>query len=403
MCILSHVTGKQPTVLIALPLAYQNGRDYYSGILQYLARTGTQWNVRLDRDGISREMLERECRRRPADMPDGAILAVGSPEREKNTSRAIRALGAPVVALDATSEKTYASLERVAFVDIDSESIGKRGAEYLSAQGNYASFGVIGYERDCNWSERRTKSFTATVESKSRNCAVLRVPRTGVRDESNVRTMREWAAKLHRPAAVMVACDELARVFLNALATSGMHVPQDVAVLGVDNEWILCTHMRPTLSSVQPDFERSGFLAAQCLERLMKCRVPKTMRVTSPVKSIVGRESTAPSSATGQMILKAENFMRDHATESIRVNDVARYLKVSRRLLDLRFREVTGRTVLNAIHSFQLENVRHLLRTTALSITEISSLCSFRSENHLKRLFKATYGITMSDDRRHSE
>ena len=96
------------------------------------------------------------------------------------------------------------------------------------------------------------------------------------------------------------------------------------------------------------------------------------------------------------MVLKAEEFIRGHAGENIQVDDVARHLGVSRRLLDLRFREVTGRTVLDAIHAEQLENVRHLLRTTSLSITEISRLYSFRSENHLKRLFKQTFGLTMS-------
>ena len=99
------------------------------------------------------------------------------------------------------------------------------------------------------------------------------------------------------------------------------------------------------------------------------------------------------------MVLKAEEFIRRHAGENIHVDDVARHLGVSRRLLDLRFREVTGRTVLDAIHAEQLESVRHLLRTTSLSITEISRICNFRSENHLKRMFKQTFGQTMSDYR----
>ena len=125
---------------------------------------------------------------------------------------------------------------------------------------------------------------------------------------------------------------------------------------------------------------------------------PQEMRIveTSPVKSVVGRESTAPSNATGIMVLRAENFILDHDNEAINVSAVAKHLKVSRRLLDLRFREVTGRTVLDAIRERQMENVRRLLRQTTLSITEISAFCGFRSENHMKKLFKSMYGQTMS-------
>ena len=212
-------------------------------------------------------------------------------------------------------------------------------------------------------------------------------------------TMCEWAGRLHRPAAVMVVCDELARTFVSALSANDIHVPQDVAVLGVDDEWILCTHIKPTLSSIQPNFERSGYLAAKSMDTLLRRKADcnaTPLYYLSPVKSVVARESTAPSNTTGLMVLRAENFIRDHVGESIHVNDVARHLKVSRRLLDKRFREVTGKTVLSVIHTAQLENVHHLLCTTQLSISEIGSLYPFRSESQLKRLFKATYGMTMS-------
>ena len=99
------------------------------------------------------------------------------------------------------------------------------------------------------------------------------------------------------------------------------------------------------------------------------------------------------------MVARAEEFIRDHADENLHVEDIVRHLKVSRRLLFLRFRQITGHTVLDAIRTAQLERVRTLLRTTTLSITEICRLCRFRSENHLKRLFKQAFGQTMSDYR----
>ena len=117
------------------------------------------------------------------------------------------------------------------------------------------------------------------------------------------------------------------------------------------------------------------------------------------IKSVIERESTAPSSAKGLLVLRAEEFMRDNSIGNICVDDIARHLNVSRRLLDLRFREITGKTVLEAIQAEQLKRVCDLLRITSLSITEISYQCNFRSENHLKRLFKQTFGMTMREYR----
>ena len=382
--------GHSPAILAILPLAYQDGRDCYAGILQYLATRGLRWEIHLVRETISRTVFTHELAR----GVDGILFS--GYQLDARLAH-LMPPHVPCVGLDAPHPEAFAGRAKVAFVDIDSDAIGRRGAEYLAAQGNYAAFGIVGYESYA-WSESRMASFGSALSGLGHACDALRVKRANLHDGSVHEKMREWATRLHRPAAVMAVSDELGRTFIDALAAGGVRVPQDVAVLGVDNEWILCTHLSPTLSSIQPDFVRSGFLAAACMDRFLR-RGAGVLRRISPVKGIIGRESTAPSSATGRLVIKAEEFVRSHAGEIIHVDDVARHLGVSRRLLDLRFREVTGRTVLDAIHAEQLENVRHLLRTTSLSITEISRLYNFRSENHLKRLFKQTFGQTMSDYR----
>ena len=386
--------GHPPAILAVLPLAYQDGRDCYAGFLQYLAARGLRWDIHLVREAISRAIFAHEIAR----GVDGILFS--GYQLDTRLARLVPP-HVPCVGLDAAHPEAFAGRANVAFVDVDSDAIGRRGAEYLAAQGNYAAFGIVGYEGYA-WSASRVASFGTALSGMGYACDAFWVKRANLHDGSVHAKMREWAARLHRPAAVMAVCDELGRTFINALVAGGVRVPQDVAVLGVDNEWILCTHLSPTLSSIQPDFVRSGFLAAECMDRFLRRgtgRDAGVLRRVSPVKGIIGRESTAPSSTTGRMVLKAEEFVRGHAGENIHVDDVARHLGVSRRLLDLRFREVTGRTVLDAIHAEQLENVRHLLRTTSLSITEISRLYNFRSENHLKRLFKQAFGQTMSDYR----
>ena len=397
MLIRNPVNRTPPTILMVIPLAYQDGRDCYTGILEYLAAQKIRWNVILIRERMTSPILKRFLLRGidgiifSADMLSDTLVRLVPPQ-------------IPCVVTDAVHPETFGARANLAFVDIDSAAIGRIGADHLFTQGNYASFGIIGYTADCNWSESRIQSFCQTMIQRNRPCEVLRVRRTDLYDDSVHAVLQRWVARLHRPAAVMTVCDELGRQFIECLSAARIPVPQDIAVLGVDNESILCTHMTPTLSSIQPDFERSGYLAAECMEKFLRSRGAgraanvsgAPLRQVSPVKDIVERESTAPASPAGLMVRKAETFIRDHADGKLRVADVARHLGISRRLLDLRFREITGRTVLAAIQAVQLERVRHLLRTTQLSIAEIGRLVNFRSENHLKRLFRATYGMTMS-------
>ena len=384
------------TILAVLPLAYQDGRDRYVGLLQYIAKHRARWNVHLVRENIQRRTLERE-------LKGGIDGIIANTDMIGNSLIPLIPPDMPCVVTDAIHPECFeTALRNVAFVDADSNEIGRLGANYLAGQGNYTTFGFIGLDEPFHWSQTRSQSFRQTLAGKGVECSVLNVRRSAMHEDDTLRAMCEWAAGLHRPAAVMAASDELARQFVEAIAARGLSSPNDIAVLGVDNEWIFCTHMQPTLSSIQPDFERAGFLAAECLDRMMRigCTGRNGMRITCPVKTIVGRESTAPSNTAGLMIRRAEEFIHDHPSSVTCVGDVARHLKVSRRLLDLRFRAITGKTVLSAIQDEQLNRVRDLLRTTSLSITEISSRCNFRSENHLKSLFKKTYGITMRDFRR---
>ena len=384
------------TILAVLPLAYQDGRDRYVGLLQYIAKHRAKWNVHLVRENIQRRTLERE-------LKGGIDGIIANTDMIGNSLIPLIPPDMPCVVTDAIHPECFeTALRNVAFVDADSNEIGRLGANYLAGQGNYTTFGFIGLDEPFHWSQTRSQSFRQTLAEKGVECSVLNVRRSAMHEDDTLRAMCEWAAGLHRPAAVMAASDELARQFVEAIAARGLGSPNDIAVLGVDNEWIFCTHMQPTLSSIQPDFERAGFLAAECLDRMMRSGGTgrNGIRITCPVKTIVGRESTAPSNTAGLMIRRAEEFIHDHPSSVTCVGDVARHLKVSRRLLDLRFRAITGKTVLSAIQDEQLNRVRDLLRTTSLSITEISSRCNFRSENHLKSLFKKTYGITMRDFRR---
>ena len=331
----------QPAILAVLPLAYQDGRDCYTGILQYVAAHGLRWNVHLVRNEISRPRLVHELK---SDI-NGIIFS-------SNTLAAplVRLIppGLPCVALDAADPEAFADRAQVAFVDIDSETIGRRGAEYLTAQGNYAAFGIVGYE-DCAWSESRIESFRKTMLERGVSCDALLVRRTDLHDTQTHEKMREWVARLHRPAAVMAVCDELGRTFIDALAAGGVRVPQDVAVLGVDNEGILCTHMSPTLSSIQPDFFRGGYLAGELLAAIREGKAIGITPVMYGSKRFVQRLSTRRIKRQMPSVRIALDFIRSNVARGISTSDVLPILGGSRRSAEKRFRAATGKSILAEI------------------------------------------------------
>ena len=288
-----------PTVLVAIDLAYQNGRDYYAGILRHLETARRRWNIHLVRHGLTCDILTREL----TSGIDGLMFDYTASD---DVIPLLVDQTIPGVALDCARPDLFGARRRnLSFVDIDSDAIGRRAAEYLSAQGRYAMFGAIGYEAACNWSERRIRSFEERIAAGTGETKTLRIRRADIGNPGTREAVREWIANLPRPTAVMAVCDELARLLVDVITAAGVRVPQEIAVLGVDNEWILCTHMRPTLSSIHPDFEHSGFLAAQCMERMLRRAAP-ILHEIAPVKDIVERESTAPSSPAGQMVARAE-------------------------------------------------------------------------------------------------
>jgi len=382
-------------VLVALHMAYQDGRDKYNGVLRYLNEdAAAAWDIHLLRAPPPKKLLVDVI----SPGIQGAIVSGGL---DDDIFRLVAQSNVPCVAIDISQPAIpNGQPSPLAFVDIDSSAIGRRGAEYLLGQGKFNCFGFVGYPPDCRWSSERCAAFRTRLVELGLDCAELVLPYNPHLVPATHTAFLNWLRPLRKPVAILAANDELARLVLNICKQENIAVPNEVAVLGVDNEQIICTHTTPTLSSIQPDFEQAGYAAARLLQEMMNGSAPTLTRYIAPIKQVIGRNSTAPSLPTAKMVLRVEEYIRNHAGKTIHVADIAHHLNISRRLLDLRFRQVTGSTVLSAIQAARIERVAHLLRTTNLTITEISNVCEFNSENHLRRLFKKHTGYTMSDYRR---
>ena len=293
---------------------------------------------------------------------------------------------APTIVMDVSDKPFERRSKNLVFIRNDGVEIGRKAANYLIGQGvarSYAFLHAVAEDgAPCEWSRKRFAAFRDTLLDRGLWCDEL--------------TDLAAVAKLKRPAAVLAANDDCAFKLEEFLRTKRLRVPQDIAVLGVDNDKLLCENGHPRLSSVQPDFEEEGYLAAKLMDAMIRGEPPETNTLFVGVKTIVRRDSTAETSQAGKLVQKAVAFINRNALSGIDVSDVVEHLKCSRRLADLRFRQLQGRSMLDAITERRLDEVKRLLLATNDQIDMIATACGYKNTNYLKKLFRRKFSMTMS-------
>ncbi len=194
--------------------------------------------------------------------------------------------------------------------------------------------------------------------------------------------------------------DNRGRQVIDACAWAGINVPREIAVLGVDNDEDLCETTSPPMSSIILDAERASYEAAQHLDDLMRRATRKKKIIIYGPARVVSRRSTESTQIADSLVVRALEFITLNACSGIGVPDVVRHVGASRRLTEMRFREILGRTILEEILRVRTERVCTLLKETNLPIGEITGSCGFESESHLGVIFRKRFGCTMRDYRR---
>ena len=375
---------KKKKVFIALKMAGIAGQGKLAGVFRYLrGRYGdsSPWDVRLVRTGA--ELTEAAVRQAVADGTDGFIVSIPDAEDAVPPLAGTRI---PTIVMDIHSAALEGRSENIVYIRNSADTIGREAAHFLLGQGHARSYAFLHSEPVTDWSLARFAAFKRELNDRGLWCEEL--------------FASDAATKLKRPSAVLAANDDRAFDLVKALAARRIAVPREVAVLGVDNDTLICENAHPRLSSIQPDFEEEGRLAAETLDNLMRGKAPMKRILLVGVKGIVQRASTAEQSHAGRLVQKAIAYIDAHALEGIGVADVVRHLKCSRRLADLRFRELQGRTILDAITERRLNEVKRRLSTTREKMDAIAAACGYENPTYLKNLFKRRYGITMRDFRK---
>jgi len=380
-------SGRRPRVALIVETSLASGRDVLRGIAQYV-RVHGPWSLYHEP-----RSLEESVARWIRDWHgDGIIVRV----QNRQIAEAVIQTGLPAVDVLGLVKEVNLPL-----VHVDDVAIARLAAEHLLERG-FRHFAFCGI-RGANWSDARRDAFVHEVAAVGCPCSIHQLPphSRGQRTwETQEEQLADWVRQLPKPVGVMVCNDPRGQQVLEACRRAGAAVPEEVAVIGVDNDEPLCQIADPPLSSVIPDHRRVGFEGAALLDRLMAGVRPPPAPIYLPPAGSVTRMSTDVLAIDDLEVAAAVRFIREHAVSGIGVDNVLEEVMVSRSTLQRRFHKVLGRTVHDEILRVRLRRAQELLVETDLPIETVAAKAGFAHRQYLGEVFKAKTGQTLAGYRK---
>ena len=304
-------------------------------------------------------------------------------------AEAIAATGVPVVELRSTNH-----LKGTPFVGMDNALIGEAVAEHFLSRG-YRRFAAYTLDTE-TYFEERVLNFVTRIKSLGRECRILpaRGEATPEDWEQHQFQLIEWLATLMKPVAIFAANDQLAVHLLDACRRAGISVPEDVAVVGCENEVTLCEFASPTLTSVRFDGQTVGFRAAGLLDQLMSGITPDNTTILIPPKGIEVRSSSDEFVIEDPIVLQAVRLIRKQAFTGLTVGEICKTVGVSRSTLERRMKATLQRNPKEELLRVRFREVNRLLRNTNFTIDTISEMTGFSQAHYLQTAYRERHGKT---------
>jgi LacI family transcriptional regulator len=366
------------TVLFFQTKTASPSREKLEGAFRYIESVG--WNVHL----VEANLKATEVRRAIAKWkPLGCIVDRGL-AMAKPPVRLFE--GIPVVFFD---QNLDTALPGHWYIQHDSAATVRMAVKEL-ARHPAAHFAYVRDERSTHWSHEREKAFLGILRDAEAGTSVL---------DANLE-LADRLSVLPKPCGILAATDTVARKVLEAARATGVDVPDEIRVVGINNDEFICGHANPTLTSVHPDFEGGGYLAMATLHRIIQGTKAKPTTTFFGPKETVRRASTRVFPVNDARVMRALDFIGTKFAESwIDTERVAAVMGCSRRLADKRFKEVTGHTVRGEIRSRRIAAAKRLLSDKSRGISTIPAECGCLSETTFMRFFKKETGMTMGEFR----
>ena len=280
---------------------------------------------------------------------------------------------------------------RVAYISSDVEETAKLAAKSLLTLG-LANYGYANWHRETPWNTARRESFRRIILQHGKSLHTF-----STTEETTARAVRRLAAqidKLPKPIGIFAVNDIVAEKIVSACRLIGANVPNDVAILGVDNNVELCERSSPTISSIDLDHEKSGWMAAELLDRLIQDQTAKACNQNYPPTRIIHRESLRRFNIFNSVISNAVEQIRKEACSGLTAGDVLKRLPWSRRHSEKLFRTITGKRIHEEILNVRLENAKDMLKNQILPIEHIAHNSGYATLHAFSVFFKSKTGMS---------
>ena len=276
----------------------------------------------------------------------------------------------------------------------DNVGIGHLGAEHFLERG-HQNFGFTGFSND-GWSCERRDGFVEALRLAGRECDVFDVDYPGdltpVWDVEQITALAGWLKRLPKPVGIMACMDLRAQQIISAAQMSNILVPEEVAILGANNDPIRCEMTYPPLSSVAPNAFQSGYRAAEVLAEMLAGRKPKNYDLRIEPIGVVTRPSSDVLAIDDRNVATALSFIRERACHGVSVEEVIKHAYASRSQLEKKFRHYLGRSPQAEIRRVQVVKIRQLLFETDFPLKKIAELTGFEHVEYMCVLFKRLTG-----------
>lgn len=372
----------KPKVLLVFLMRFEEAPRILHGIVQH-ERSHRQWSTFLDDEART----ERDPEFLSGEKWGGVISLHTTPALVQNCAE----LGIPLVDLHDTQP-----FPGVPKIRPDNTGIGHLGAEHFLERG-FRNFAFCGFGNE-GWSCERRDGFTEALRLAGHSCTVLDIEYPGVItpewDAEQTDFLSAWLDRLPKPVAIMACVDVRAFQVISAATRAGLYVPEEIALLGVNDDVIRCELSYPSLSSVALDAHQCGLRAAEVLDRMMCGEDPGPMDVRIEPLEVVTRLSTDILAVGDKNITNALSFIRQRACKGLSVDEVVAFTSVSRSQLERKFRHFIGRSPQAEIRRVQVARIKEMLTETDLPLKDLAGMTGFEHLEYMSVVFKRLTGTT---------
>jgi len=377
----SLLPNQRPRVLLVVsPIQEESANKILKGIAQFQRQHGT-WETYWDNE--LRSLSD------PKWLSEGGWHGVISRHTNELQVNTCKHLGIPLV--DVNDARPFPGIPNI---QLNNVAVGHLGGEHFIDRG-LSNLGFFGYSNEV-WSLERRNGFAEALKMAGHECEILEIAYPGYDTPEWDAAQREeaarWLKQLPKPVGVMACNDFRALLLMQAAQAAGLRIPEDVAILGANDDEVRCELANPPLSSVATNHLQSGYQAAKVLAELLEGRPVLNTYTNVDPDSVVTRHSTDILAVPDRKIAAAANFIKQNACKGICVDQVARHAGMARTQLEQKFRRYFARSPQAEIRRVQLAAIRSLLVSSDLPLRTVAELTGFAHTEYLSVFFKRETG-----------